>query len=216
MSEQQQTLGFWNNGLIGLGILFVIPALLVVGGFFVIALNGRPAGGVDETCERVVDGLRFRTETYSYTAGLTDYQQQTLSVSVDGEEWQLIFDDVVQAPDGTACNEAIVITAFDDGSFLAWHRKNVALTINGDSWQVHNVCDEPRRDTGRCDSDEYDFVAAQFVEAQAGTVAIQRFVVDEYGQRVSADGGLRVADAYTLTTDNGGMTWELLGDAAAS
>lgn len=214
MSDKQQTLGFWNNSLVGLGVLFVIPALLVVGGFFVIALNGRPAGGIDANCERTVGELLFRTQTYTYSAGLTAYQQQTLSSSSDeGETWQVIFDDVVQAPEDLPCNEAITVVQRDD-DYLAWHRKNVAL-YNAESWQVQNVCDEPRLDSGRCDEDEYDFVDA-ILDSDRSAVEVRRFVVDEYGQWVSADGSLRIAEAYTITTTDGGISWELQADAAGS
>lgn len=216
MNDKQSALGFWNRGMVGLGLLFVVPAALVVGGFFVVALNGRPAGGVDTQCEKTIGAVDFRIDIYSYTAGLTSYQQQGLAFR-DGENsaWVTVFDDVVQAPDGSPCDEAIIIETLPNDTHLAWHRKNVALITPGSAQPVHNVCDEPRPDDSRCDEDELDFVAATFSDDQNGAVTVRRFIVDEYGQRVSADGELRVAEEYTLVTSDGGLSWQL-HDGAAS
>lgn len=213
--DDQQSLGFWNNSMVGLGVLFIIPALLVVGGFFVVAALGRPAGGVDEACTTAVAAtLQRRTSTYTYQAGITPYQQQTLAISLDGGvTWNDVFDDVVQNPQDLPCEARINFSQIADDAYLAWHRKNVALSVDGgETWRVQNICDDPRPTGGRCDPDELDFGAVMFDDVQNGEVLVQRFVLDEYGQRVNADGSLRIAEEYALVTDDAAQNWSLVAE----
>jgi len=202
--------GFVNNALFGLGILFIAPALLVVGGFVLVAAIGRPPGGTFDQCERMVsEDLAFRIGIYAYTAGLTPYEQQTFSVSSDADgTWQTIFDDVVQAPRGVTCDSNIRL--IEDRRYVLWHRKNIAVfDADTQNWIVQNICDAPRPNRGRCDEDQFDFVAVDFADSQIGQATVQEWVVDEYGQPLMQNDEPLFVGEYVLFTSDGGQSWHL-------
>lgn len=200
--------GFLNNAIVGLLILFTIPAVLVVGGFVLVAQLGGVPGGETTTCERqVTDATTIRIETYAYTAGLTNYTQETFFAINRGDEQQ-IMQDTVQAPRmNITCDNNIQV--FDNGLIL-FSPKSIAIrTDENQRWQVHNICDDPRPESGRCDADPLNIVAVNFTDATNGQIRIEESIVDEYGQPISEDGDPLIAEAYILTTRDGGISWQV-------
>lgn len=207
---QQEPRGFLNNAIIGLALLFTVPALLTVGGVWLVAQQEQIPGGTETACERTLtETVVIRIEQYTYQAGLTPYEQQRFFHSQDGgTTWTLLFDDTVQAPRGLNCDDNIRV--LDDGSYLLFNRKHIALSSDGGaSWQTHYVCDAPRPTEERCDEEAVDFAAIEFVDGQRGNLLVQRLVVDEYGMPLSENGEPLVTSSYTLSTQDGGEHWNI-------
>lgn len=210
VSSEQGRHHWYQNPIVGLGIMFLIPALLVLGGFYVVGLYGQIPGGSTTVCERDLgDGSTARIEVYGYTAGLTYYERQTFAVSSAVGSWETVFEDEVQVPRGVNCEDHIRVLT--DGTWLFFNSKSVALNSpQRDGWQVHHVCDDPRPEQGRCDADPLNITDVQFVDGQQGTLLIQEGVVDEYGQPLFENGAPRLLAQYQLQTEDGGRSWQLV------
>ncbi len=203
--------GILNNAIVGLLLLFTIPALLTVGGVWIVAQQGRIPGGATRSCEQFYsESLGFRIEQYNYQAGLTPFAEETFFATTDGgATWEEVFANTVIGPDALDC--AAGIQQLSDDVYTLRNQKSVAITPDaGATWHTQNVCDDPRPETGRCDADPLRFRAFTLeVESGSGSVVVNRAVVDEYGLPLTEDGEVRVAETYTLTTDDYGQTWQL-------
>lgn len=202
-----QPQGILNNAIVGLLILFTVPALLVFGAFLVLAMRDRIPGGEVTTCERTLDnGITLQIERYAYLAGLTTYETQTF-FNLNGDELQLIIKDDVQAPRGISCEDNIFVV---NDTTIIYTQKSIATTTNqGDDWFVYYVCDDPRPDNGRCDKDPLNIVDVTFSSSQQGQITVRESLVDEYGQPLSENGEPIVINEYKLQTNDAGSTWIL-------
>jgi hypothetical protein len=202
MTEKDQPQGFFNNAIVVLLLLFTIPMLLVVGGFVVVALQGRIPGGTTSTCERTLDDRQFRLEVYAYTAGLTPYETQSFYL-----DDQLLFEDTIQAPDTATCADNMQRLG---DHYLLFNQKTVAI-INPDG-SLHlqqNVCDDPRPE-GRCDVDAVNYAQIDVDSPDVLRLRVQESIVDEYGQPLfDSDGERRIIDEYLLSTNDGGQMWTI-------
>lgn len=206
--KEKQPQGFLNNAIVGLLILFTIPAILVFGGFYLIAMQGRVPGGETTSCVREIsEGLSIEIESYKYVAGLSPYETQTIN-RLQSTGTETIFDDTVQAPLGISCEDNILV--YDTSNLIIYTQKSIAITNNsGESWTIQNICDDPRPTTSRCDDDPLNIVNVDFVTRQAGQITVRETLVDEYGQPMSENGQPIIVDEYVLQTDDGGTTWSL-------
>lgn len=215
-NEDDEQLGLLNNPLVGLLLLFGIPAGLVFGAAFVIAQVDRIPGGVDVACQVTLnDDLRVELNRYQYQAGLTTYETQSMAVAVNEQgEFITLFEDTVGNPLQTNCDHNI--RQFAPGEVLLFTQKSVALTQNnGQSWQIHTVCDDPRPQTrGRCDTAILNFVDISFDSVEQGMIRVEQTAVDEYGNPVTDGGGAGIAAVYHLQTEDAGDTWQLVSDRA--
>ena len=207
--QDEQPKGFFNRGIVGLLMLFTIPAILTVGAMFVVIAMGRIPGGKDSFCERVLDDSHaVRFDIYDYQAGLSLFQTQKISVS-QNESWHELSSDTVQWPHGINCESNVV--ELGTGIYLIYSEKTVILSDDGgETWQVQNVCDEPRQNSGRCDADPLSLIDLSFAADGSGQFTIRESITDEYGQPLYENGLPRVANEWTLMTNDAGRTWTLV------
>jgi hypothetical protein len=207
--QEEQPKGFFNRGIVALLTLFTIPALLTVGAMFVVIWMGRIPGGKDSFCERLLnDSSSVRFDIYAYQAGLSLFETQKISVSQNGN-WQELSSNTVQWPQGIDCENNII--ELGSGVFLIYNEKTIALSDdNGATWQVQNVCDEPRPVSGRCDADPLSLIDISFTPDASGQFTVRESITDEYGQPLYANGLPRIANQWTLITNDAGRTWTLL------
>lgn len=206
--QDEQPKGFINRGINGLLILFTIPALLTVGAMFVVIWMGRIPGGNETICEQNLnDSLTARLTIYAYQAGLSLFETQTIAVNQNGT-WQELASDTVQWPQGISCENNII--ELGTGVFLLYNEKSLALSDNnGETWQVYNVCDEPRPVSGRCDADPLALHNINIDESGAGQFTVRQSITDEYGQPLYENGLPRLAGEWTITTSDAGRNWRL-------
>jgi hypothetical protein len=208
--QNEQSLGFFNRSIVALLIMFIAPAILVVGGFFFVAMQGRIPGGSESSCEQnLSDDLRFRLEIYAYQSGLTLFELQTFSISDDnGSTWRELFEDDVRAPLAIDCENNIL--QLSDGIFLLFNRKTVAISPDtGLTWQIHHVCDNPRPTDNSCDADILNIVSVDIEESGQAQILIQESIVDVYGEPLTENGEALIKQEYVLSTSDLGYTWML-------
>jgi hypothetical protein len=206
--QEAQPQGFFNRGIVGLLMLFIIPALLTVGAMFLVIAMGRIPGGTERSCERVLnDSYSIRLNIYAYQSGLSLFETQTIAVS-HHRVWQDLASDTVQWPRGIDCEKNIV--ELSANVFLLYNEKTLALSDNaGESWQVYNVCDEPRPGSGRCDPEPLNLLDMSFAPDGSGRFTVRESITDEYGQPLYENGLPRIASQWTITTNDAGRTWML-------
>lgn len=208
--DKTENLAFYQRPMVILGVLLSIPLVLAFAGTAIVANSGPPPGGTTTTCERFsTDELGFRITFYTFTSGLTRYDQQTFAVTRDGgTSWVDVFEGLVIAPMVTTCDEQVVLVT-DEASAL-WNRNTVAVTQDaGETWMVHNVCDTLPAETEDCDDEILDFVAVSFDDAQNGVITVREFAVDSLGERLLEEGSPIINNRYDLQTGDGGLTWQI-------
>lgn len=206
--QDKQSSGFFNRSIVALSVMFIVPALLVVVGFFYVALQGRIPGGTDTSCERTSEDMTVRIDVYAYQSGLALFQLQTFSLSEDGSTWRELFQDDVRAPRSINCDDNIVQVS--DTMLLLFNRKTVAISVDtGATWQFHHVCDEPLPIDGRCDADSINIVSIDLAENGQGRILVQESIVDEYGEPLTENGEALIKQEYALLTSDFGNTWQL-------
>ncbi len=203
--------GFLNNAIVGLLLLFTIPAILTVGGVWLVAQQGRVPGGTTRSCELFFgDATGFRVEQYVYQAGLTPFAQETFFATTDGgTTWEEIFGSTVIAPETLDCTRNI--RELSEGLYVLQNQKGIGITSDaGETWYTQNVCDDPRPATGRCDADPLRFRNFTLdTGTGTGSIEVSQAVVDEYGLPITENGEVRIANTYTLITDDYGQSWQL-------
>lgn len=203
--------GFLNNAIVGLLLLFTIPALLTVGGVWLVAQQGQIPGGTTRSCELFFgDATGFRVEQYIYQAGLTPFAQEAFFATTDGgTTWSEIFGNTVIAPEELDCESSI--SQLSAAVYVLQNQKGIAITPDsGATWYTQSVCDDPRPASGRCDADPLRFRNFTLDAASGtGSIEVSRAVVDEYGLPITEGGEVRIADTYTLITENYGERWQL-------
>ncbi|MCA9914863.1 MAG: hypothetical protein KC496_16030 [Anaerolineae bacterium] len=209
--ENESRSGFWNNAIVGLLVMFTIPALLTVGGVWIVAQQGKIPGGTTRSCEQFFgETTGFRVEQYKYQAGLTPFAQEAIFATTDGgSTWNEIFSNTVTAPETLDCENNI--RQLSEEVYLLQNQKGISITPDaGATWYTHGVCDDPRPQSGRCDADPLRLRNfALDATTGAGSVDVIRAVVDEYGLPITDNGEIRIADTYTLVTDDYGESWQL-------
>lgn len=210
----EQPNGFFNRASVVLFLLFVIPASLTLAGVYYVAIQGRVPGGVDTFCERsITETTELRIDTYDYTAGLVEFQTQAVSIRNDADaDWTELFSDTIPIPRPLTCDS--VLTRLDDDNLVLQNQKSVAWSNdNGVTWQVQNVCDDPRP-SNRCDAEALNVIDVNFNIDGTGTITIIESAVDEFGEPQRDDNGNLIADdEWQLTTSDYGATWLLITDA---
>jgi hypothetical protein len=206
--QDEQPQGFFNRGIIGLLMLFTIPALLTVGAMFVVIWQGRIPGGTESSCYQALNARdTVRLDVYDYQAGLSLFQTQKISVTQNGR-YQELSSDTVQWPHGINCKDNVLLLG--TGVYLIYSEKTVALSDDyGETWQVHNVCDDPRPGSGRCDAEPLNLIDLSFAEDGSGRLTVRESITDEYGQPLYENGLPRIASQWTVRTIDAGRSWTL-------
>lgn len=201
--QDEQSQGFLNRGINGLLLLFSVPALLTIGAMFIVIWMGRIPGGTETVCERQLDQTNtVRLTVYAYQAGLSRFETQT--ISVNGNE---LASDTVQWPAGIDCKSNII--ELSDTSYLLYTEKTIILSDNaGESWQLYNVCDEPRPTSGRCDADPLSLLNISFDASASGSFTVRQSITDEYGQPLYDENNQpRFASEWAIRTEDAGRSW---------
>lgn len=213
-SPDEQPRGFLNRGLVVIILTFSIPALLTAAGTYYVAVQGRVPGGEDSTiCQRTLaDSVDVRLDIYAYTAGLVEFETQSISVrdtAARDADWRELFADTMPSPRDFTCDDNIRILGED--SILLYNQKTIAVTVdNGTTWHTHNVCDDPRPQGNRCDSEALNYASIDIQADGGGRLLVQESAVDEFGEpQRDADGNPIPSDEWVLLTTDGGMTWQL-------
>jgi len=216
MSEDTQPQGFLNRSLVTLFLVFTIPAALTLAGTYYVAQTGRVPGGEDTFCERAItDDVSFRIDVYTYTAGLVQFQTQTFSyrqeniASTASDEWITLFSDTMPNPETVACETNVL--QLNDSNIVLQNQKSMAWSSDGGStWAIHNICDDPRPQSGRCDAETLNIVDTQFNADGTGILYVQESAVDGFGEPQRDDNNNPIADdEWRLLTDDFGQTWFL-------
>ncbi len=210
MSQDQQPQGFLNRSFVVLVLTFTIPALLTLAGTAYVATRGRIPGGVDSFCERTLnENIATRINIYDYQAGLVQFETQTFLVRENGGELRELFADTIPAPKPTTCETNII--ELDTSIFLLQSQKTIAWSNDaGQSWQIQNVCDDPRPTNSRCDAETLNFADVLINADGTGQLTVQESIVDEFGEpQRDVDDDPIVANQWTIITTDAGQTWSL-------
>lgn len=210
MSQEQQPKGFLNNSFVLLFLLFTIPASLTLAGVYYVAQQQRIPGGEDSFCiAEVSDKTQVRIDIYAYQAGLVQFETQAFSVSEDGETWDELFEDTIAVPQGIDCISNI--THLDDTNIILQTQKTIAWSSDtGETWQVHNICDSPRPDEGRCSPVTLSYAEIDLNADGIGRLLVHQSEVDEFEEpQRDADNNPIIVNQWQLVTDNAGLTWSL-------
>ena len=212
MTEKEQSRGFLNNSLVLLFLLFTIPASLTLAGVYYVAQQGRIPGGEDSSCiADISDNVQVRIDIYAYRAGLVNFETQTFSVSDENDNWQELFADTIPVPQAVDCESNI--TMLDANNIILQTQKTIAWSADaGETWQIHNVCDSPRLDEGRCDAETLTYAEIDLQADGTGRLLVQQSEVDEFEepQRDENNNPIVIAQ-WELITDNAGVDWSLVG-----
>lgn len=214
MTEKEQSRGFLNNSLVLLFLLFTIPASLTLAGVYYVAQQGRIPGGDDSSCiADISDNVQVRIDIYAYRAGLVNFETQTFSVSDENDNWQELFADTIPVPQAVDCESNI--TMLDANNIILQTQKTIAWSADaGETWQIHNVCDSPRPDEGRCDAETLTYADVDLQADGTGRLLVQQSEVDEFEepQRDENNNPIVIAQ-WELITDNSGVDWSLVGSS---
>lgn len=214
MTEKEQSRGFLNNSLVLLFLLFTIPASLTLAGVYYVAQQGRIPGGDDSSCiADISDNVQVRIDIYAYRAGLVNFETQTFSVSDENDNWQELFADTIPVPQAVDCESNI--TMLDANNIILQTQKTIAWSADaGETWQIHNVCDSPRLDEGRCDAETLTYAEIDLQADGTGRLLVQQSEVDEFEepQRDENNNPIVIAQ-WELITDNAGVDWSLVGSS---
>ncbi len=214
MTEKEQSRGFLNNSLVLLFLLFTIPASLTLAGVYYVAQQGRIPGGEDSSCiADISDNVQVRIDIYAYRAGLVNFERQTFSVSDENDNWQELFADTIPVPQAVDCESNI--TMLDANNIILQTQKTIAWSADaGETWQIHNVCDSPRPDEGRCDAETLTYAEIDLQADGTGRLLVQQSEVDEFEepQRDENNNPIVIAQ-WQLITNNAGVDWSLVGSS---
>lgn len=212
MADENQSQGILNNSFVLLFLLFTIPASLALAGVFYVAQQQRIPGGEDSFCVRdISDNIQVRINIYAYTAGLVQFETQSFSVSDDnGENWRELFDDTIPVPLDLTCDNGI--SYLDADNIILQTQKTIAWSADrGDTWQIHNVCDSPRPNEGRCDAETLIFSDIDLQVDGTGSLLVQQSEVDEFEEpQRDENNNPIVVDEWQLITENAGLEWVLV------
>ncbi|MEM9951124.1 MAG: hypothetical protein AAF846_05980 [Chloroflexota bacterium] len=209
MSDEQPN-GFFNRASVVLFLVFTIPASLTLAGTYYVASQGRVPGGEDTACEvAITNETDLRLEIYAYTAGLVDFETQTVSVRTPDEEFIQLFSDTIPVPRPLTCDN--VLTRLDDDNLILQNQKSLAWSNdNGQTWHVHNVCDDPRPTSRRCDAEALSLNNVALNPNGSGIMMVIESAVDEFGEpQRDAEGNPIADDQWQLSTTDYGRTWSL-------
>ena len=214
MTQKEQSRGFLNNSLVLLFLLFTIPASLTLAGVYYVAQQGRIPGGEDSSCiADISDNVQVRIDIYAYRAGLVNFETQTFSVSDENDNWQELFADTIPVPQAVDCESNI--TMLDANNIILQTQKTIAWSADaGETWQIHNVCDSPRLDEGRCDAETLTYAEIDLQADGTGRLLVQQSEVDEFEepQRDENNNPIVIAQ-WELITNNAGVDWSLVGSS---
>lgn len=210
MTQEYQPSGFLNRASVVIFLVFTIPASLTLAGMYYLILQGRVPGGTDTFCETTLNSTTsVRIDTYAYTAGLVEFETQTVSVSDDGATGNELFSDTIPHPQTLNCDN--VLTRLDDSNLVLSNQKSLAWSNdNGDTWQVHRVCDDPRPTGGRCDAESLNFAEMELYPDGTGRLLVIESTVDDFGEPQRDENNQPLVDAsWELITENAGIDWTL-------
>ena len=195
-------------------LLFTIPASLTLAGVYYVAQQGRIPGGEDSSCiADISDNVQVRIDIYAYRAGLVNFETQTFSVSDENDNWQELFADTIPVPQAVDCESNI--TMLDANNIILQTQKTIAWSADaGETWQIHNVCDSPRLDEGRCDAETLTYAEIDLQADGTGRLLVQQSEVDEFEepQRDENNNPIVIAQ-WELITNNAGVDWSLVGSS---
>ncbi|MEL6307870.1 MAG: hypothetical protein AAFN11_05940 [Chloroflexota bacterium] len=213
-SVDEQPQGFFNRGLVVILLTFSIPAILTIAGTYYVAVQGRVPGGEDSTiCQQALtESTDVRLDVYAYTAGLVEFETQSILVrdtSATDTEWQTLFSDTMPSPETFTCDTNI--QQVSETVFLLFNQKTIAISSDsGNTWRTHNICDDPRPQGNRCDSEALNYASIDIQADGTGELLVQESAVDEFGEPQRDESGNPIPSAeWTLLTDDVGVTWRL-------
>lgn len=213
MSDGQPTSFFNRSGFV-IFIIFTIPAALTMAGIYYVALQGRVPGGEDRACVvSLTDDTDLQIEIYDYVAGLVRFETQTASIrNNDDDNWQALFSDTIPIPQSFDCENGV--TRLDEQNIIIQNQKSLAWSSdNAVTWQTHNVCDDPRPTSGRCDPEALSYADVTINADGSGNIIVIESAVDDFGEpQRDADDNPIVDEQWQLQTTDAGVTWQLIDD----